>query len=116
MSMTVKEIADRLVELVNQGKNLQAEEELYAQDIASYEQDASRNAKGLENVMAKTRMAFESFEGGSITARPAMINNDSFLVLFDADATFKGGGAMKGVEYGFYKVKDGKITEEYFYF
>ncbi len=52
--MTTKEIAERLVELYNDGKSTQAEEELYAQDSISHEQDG-RTATGLEAIIEKTK-------------------------------------------------------------
>jgi hypothetical protein len=114
--MTTQEVADRLLALVNEGKNLQAEEELYAQDVMSFEQDG-RTEKGLENIMAKTKKAMEGFEefyGATNTL--LAVNQDTFLMLFEMDIKPKGGERMMAKEYGWYKVQDGKVTEEYFYF
>jgi len=113
--MTTEELVNRLVELVKEGKNLQAEEELYAQDILSVEQNGY-SATGLEAVMAKTKGAMdgiETFHGGGITE--VFIGKDNFLLTFELDVTHKGGSRVQMKEYGFYKVKDGKVTEEYFF-
>ncbi len=113
--MTTQELVDRLLELVKEGKNLQAEEELYAQDVVSYEQNG-HSAQGLENIMAKTKSAMdgiESMHGGGVTA--AYVGTDTFLLRFDMEVTPKGGERMTMSEYGFYKVKDGKVSEEYFF-
>lgn len=114
--MTTEEVANRLLDLVNEGKNLQAEEELYAQDVISYEQDG-RTERGLDKIMAKTKSAIESFEeffGG--TNKLVGVNQDSFIMSFEMDVKPKGGERTLMREYGWYKVEDGKISEEYFYF
>lgn len=113
--MATEEIVKRLIELVKEGKNVQAEEELYAQDVVSYEQDG-RAVSGLENVIAKTKESFSYFEemydGG---VEIAYVNQDAFLLVFNMDFKPKGGERTQMKEYGFYKVKDGKISEEYFF-
>lgn len=114
--MTTQEVANRLLDLVNEGKNLQAEEELYAQDVVSFEQDGSTE-RGLAKIMAKTKKAFASFDefyGGTNTL--IGVNQDSFIVSFEMDVKPKGGERTLMREYGWYKVEDGKISEEYFYF
>jgi len=113
--MTTEELVKRLVELVHEGKNLQAEEELYASDVLSVEQNGY-SATGLESIMAKTKSAIDGIEtlhGGGITE--VFIGKDNFLLTYEMDVTPKGGERMNMKEYGFYKVKDGKVTEEYFF-
>jgi hypothetical protein len=113
--MTTEEIVKRLVALVAEGKNLQAEEELYAQDVISVEQNGY-TVQGLEAVMAKTKSAHEGMEefyGGGITK--SYVGSDSFLLYFELDLKPKGGERTTMTEYGFYKVKDGKVSEEYFF-
>jgi hypothetical protein len=115
--MTTQEVAEQLLALVNEGKNLQAEEELYAQDVVSHEPDARGTVSGLENVMAKTRQAFESFEefyGATNTL--VGVNGDTFLMSFEMDLKPKGGERMTMKEFGLYRVADGKVVEEHFYF
>ena len=113
--MTTKEVADRIIELFNEGKALQAEQETYAQDVISHEQDG-RTETGLEAIMAKTKAAGEMFEEvHKAEATRAFINQDTFLLMFEMDVKFKGGERMQMTEYGFYRVKDGKVVEEYFY-
>jgi len=114
--MTTQEIADRLVELVNQGKNVDAEQELYAQDVISHEPDG-RTEQGLDKIIEKTKNAFAAVEemyGGG--AKKVFVNQDTFLVIFEMDVKYKGGERMQMTEYGFYRVADGKVVEEYFYF
>lgn len=112
---TTQEIADRLVELFNQGKAVEAEKELYADDVVSYEQDG-RIARGLEEVIAKTSEAFghiAEFRKGEITK--VLVNQHTFLAVYDVDFTLANGHIVSGIEYGYYKVANGKIVEESFY-
>ena len=115
--MSTQEIADRLVELYNDGKATQAEQELYANDAVSNEQDPTfEPTQGLEAIIAKTTMAGEMMETVHTNrAETVLVNHDSFLVIFDLDVEMKNGFKLSGKEYGFYKVKDGKVVEEYFY-
>lgn len=113
--MTTEELVKRLVELVQEGKNLQAEEELYAPDVLSVEQNG-HSVRGLEAIMAKTKGAIEGMQemhGGGVSE--AYVGEDNFLLVFDMDFTPKGGERMQMKEYGFYKVREGKVVEEYFY-
>lgn len=113
--MTTDELVKKLVKYINEGKNLQAEEELYAQDVVSYEQNGTM-AKGLEAVMEKTKgsMAnFEEFYGGGV--EQTYVAGNAFLLFFHLDFKPKGGERMQMKEYGFYKVADGKIIEEHFF-
>jgi hypothetical protein len=113
--MTTQEIVDQLVNYINTGKNLEAEQALYADSVVSYEQDGTM-ASGLEAVMAKTKGAmemFEAFHAGGVTK--AYVGSDSFILEFFMDVTPKGGERMQFTELGFYKLADGKVVEEYFY-
>ncbi len=113
--MNTQEIVKTLLEYINQGKNVEAEEALYADDVHSYEQNG-HSAHGKEAIIAKTKAARDNVEqmhGGGVTE--TFVGADSFLLKFEIDATWKGGSRMQMTEYGFYKVKDGKISEEYFF-
>jgi ketosteroid isomerase-like protein len=113
--MTTQEIVKKIVEYINAGKNVQAEEELYADDVLSVEQNGY-SAQGKAAIIEKTKGAmanFEEFFGGGVTK--AFVGKDHFLLEITMDVKPKGGERMKMTEYGFYKVKDGKISEEYFF-
>ena len=114
--MTTQEIADRLVELCKEGKNVQAEEELYAQNAQSFELDPKNNKQGLENIIAGTKAAFAGVKEVRKSETTLVgVNNDSFLVRFEMDIAYENGNEMKMDEYGFYKVENGKVSEEYFF-
>lgn len=113
--MTTEELVHKLLDYIKQGKNVQAEEELYAEDIISVEQDG-RIEKGKAAIIEKTKAAIagiETFHGGGVSQ--TFVGPDCFLLEFDMDVTPKGGERMQMKEFGFYKVKDGKVVEEYFF-
>jgi hypothetical protein len=113
--MNTQEFVNKLVGYINEGKNLQAEEELYADDVVSVEQNGYI-AKGKEAVMAKTKTAVEAVEqffGGGVSQ--TYVGVDSFILEFDMDVKRKGEERGNFRELGFYKLKDGKVSEEYFF-
>ena len=114
-SMTTQELVTKLTAFINAGQNVQAEEELYADNVVSYEQDGT-TAVGKAAVIAKTQAAFENIEtffGGGV--RQAFVGTDSFLLILSMDMQPKGGARMQLTEYGYYRVADGKIVEERFF-
>ena len=113
--MDTKEIVKKIVEYINAGKNVEAEEELYADDVLSVEQNGY-SAQGKDMIIEKTKAAganFEEFYGAKVTK--AFAGKDNFLLEITIDAKPKGAERMTMSEYGFYKIKDGKISEEYFF-
>lgn len=115
ITMTTEEVAKKIVQYIHEGKNLQAEEELYDKEVISHEQNGLV-VKGLEGVMAKTKSAMgniEEFFG--VNVAQTFVGADTFLLDIQMDMKPKGGERMQAKEYGFYKVKDGKVIEEYFY-
>jgi ketosteroid isomerase-like protein len=118
--MTTKQVADRLVELCRQGKIEDAQNELFAQDIVSTEPDDTmgpREIKGLEGVKKKGEMfnsMLENFYGATIS--DPVVAGNCFSIGWDMDAQMKGHPRMMMSEICVYKVKDGKITSEQFFF
>ena len=120
--MPIESIAQRLVELCREGKFEQAQEELYARDAVSIEPEglppgALGNAKGLPAIIEKGRQfqaAIEAVHGGSVS-EPVVAGN-WFSVALMFDATFKGRGRAKLEEICVYRVRDGKIVQEQFFY
>jgi hypothetical protein len=113
--MTTQELVQKLIDYVKEGRNVDFEKEYYGQDVLSMEQNGY-SAQGLEAVIAKTQAAgdmFEEFYSGGVET--AFVGQDNFLLVFHMDVKPKGGERMQMKEYGFYKVKDGKVSEEYFF-
>ncbi len=117
--MNTQEVANRLVSLCREGKNFQAIEELYADNIVSIEPDGSQApyTEGLDNVKAKEAGFFESVEEmHSSSVSDPIVSGDHFSCSMEMDLTFKGMGRMQMNEVAVYEVKDGKIVKENFFF
>jgi ketosteroid isomerase-like protein len=119
--MTTQEVADKLVELCSQGKFQEATETLYSPDVVSIEAGAppggSREAKGLAAVKAKGEWWTANHEVHSATAEGPLVAGSHFAVAFKLDVTFKPQAKrFKMEEVAVYKVADGKVVyEEFFY-
>ena len=117
--MTTQEVADRLYELLEQGKWKEVQEELFTEDVKSIEPPNSpglHSVEGIENVKKKGEM-FESMVEemhGGYTGKPIVAGNYIALAM-GMDATMKGTGRMKMDEIAIYEVKNGKIVKEEFH-
>lgn len=114
--MTTQQVAERLIELFNQGKAVEAEQELYAHDVTSHEQDERGIVEGKDNIIAKTKEAFaQATKVHKAEGTLLGVNNHSFLVRFDMDMELANGFRFQGEEFGFYELEDGKVKKEYFF-
>jgi hypothetical protein len=120
--MKIEPIANRLVELCRQGKFEQAQEELYASNAASLEPEglppcAPGDATGLAAIREKGRQfqaAIEAVHGVSVS-EPVVAGN-WFSVAMTLDVTYKGRGRTKLDEICLFRVRDGKIVREQFFY
>jgi hypothetical protein len=119
--MTTQEVANTLVKLCSQGKFPEAMEALYSTDIVSMEAGAppgqSREAKGLEAVKAKGEWWAANHDVHSAKVEGPLVAGPYFTVTFKMDITFKPQAKRFSMEeIAVYKVADGKIVyEEFFY-
>jgi ketosteroid isomerase-like protein len=119
--MTTQEVANKLVELCSQGKFDKATETLYSDDIVSMEAGAppgqSRESKGIAAIKAKGEWWVANHEVHSSTVEGPLVAGSHFAVTFKMDITFKPQSKRFTMEeIGVYKVADGKIVyEEFFY-
>jgi ketosteroid isomerase-like protein len=119
--MTTQEVADRLVELCTAGKFGEAAQTLHSEDIVSMEAGAppggSRESKGTAAVAAKGQWWAENHELHAIKVEGPLVAGPFFSVTFKLDVTFKPAGSRFDMEeIAVYKVVDGKIVyEEFFY-
>jgi ketosteroid isomerase-like protein len=117
--MNTQEVANRLIQLCREGKNLQAIDELYDENITSKEPKGTpmEFTEGKDAVKGKTvewENMVEELHSASISE--AQVTEDFFTVVMDMDVTYKGMGRMAMKEIAVYEVKDGKIVaEEFFY-
>ena len=117
--MTTQQVADRLVDLCRKGQILQAQEELYGDDIVCIEAPSSPfgTTKGKPAALAKGKMfaeAIEEHHGGSFS--DPLVNGRHFSVAMTLDATMKGRGRQMLEEVCLYEVKDGKVVYEQFFY
>ena len=122
--MSAREIGEKLVAYCKQGKNLDAIDELYADDIVSIEAAASpeadmpREMKGKEAIIGKNKWWSENNEvhSGEVNG-PFPHGDDKFAVQFRYDVTFKPASQrMQMNEIAVYELKDGKIAREEFFY
>lgn len=118
--MTTEAIANRLIELCNQGDFESAQKELFAEDAVSIEPYATpafeKETKGLDAILEKGKKWTEMVEEShGIKISNPLIGTNSFAVTMIMDVTMKGQGRMSMTELCVYNVKDGKIVSEQFF-
>ncbi|MBC7841462.1 MAG: nuclear transport factor 2 family protein [Gemmatimonadaceae bacterium] len=96
-------------------------ETLYSPDIVSIEAGApegqSREAHGLEAVLAKGQWWSDNHEVHSAVINGPFPHDDRFIVHMKYDVTFKPTGKRFPMEEGaHYTVRDGKIVKEEFFY
>jgi len=119
--MSTMDIAKQLVELCRQGKNMEAVNTLFSDEIVSVEAGAppgmEREARGIAAVRAKSEwwLANHEIHSGAVTG--PWPHDDRFVVGFQYDVTNKPSGQrMKLDEVGLYYVRGGKIVREEFFY
>lgn len=118
--MTTQEVANKLVAYMRQGKMLDAQVELYADDIVCIEPEggmAPHITKGKAAVAEKGKQFASMIEErhGSSCSDP-VVGGNFFSLSMMLDATMKGMGRMQLDEICVYEVKNGKIVFEQFFF
>lgn len=119
-TMTTQEVANRMNELFKQNKWMEVQEELYADDVMSIEPEG---APGLRTVQGKAALKekaqqfqdmIEEMHGGWCS--DVLVGGDYLTCTMGMDVTMKGMGRIKMEEVCVYKVKDGKVVSEQFFF
>jgi hypothetical protein len=119
--MNTMDIANKLVSLCRQGKNAEARDSLYSEDIVSVEAGAppggQRESNGIAAVKAKSEWWVANHEVHSANITGPWPHDDRFIVGFQYDVTHKPSGKrLKLDEVGLFWVRGGKVVrEEYFY-
>ncbi len=118
-TMTTQEVADRLIELCRKGQVLEAQQELFADDVKSHEPAHSPTppAIGKEAVLAKGKhFASMIEERHSGAFEDPIVGGNHFSFVCKLDATLKGMGRVVWNEICVYEVKDGKVVSEQFFY
>ncbi len=118
--MTTQEVANRFHELSQMGQWDKIQEELFAENAVSIEPEHSpglKTVEGMDAIREKGRQFAESVEEmhGGYSGQPIVAGNH-FSLAMGLDCTFKGMGRMKMDEIAVYKVEDGKIVKEQFFY
>ena len=119
--MNTTDIANKLVELCREGKNMDALATLYSNDAVSVEAMAmpgmNQEAKGLPAIKAKGEWWMANHEVHSASITGPWPHGDRFIVGFQYDVTNKPSGSrMQMDEAALFTVKDGKIVREEFFY
>ena len=119
--MTTLEIGRQLAELCRQGKNLDALNTLFAEELLSVEAGAppgmEREARGLDAVKAKATWWIQNHEVHSASVTGPWPHDDKFILGFNYDVTNKPSGQRMQIdEMALYYVSNGKIVREEFFY
>ncbi len=118
--MTTKEVADKLVNMCREGKVEEAKLELFTEDTLSIEPTEGllpKETKGLKAIQKKVELFIsmvEQFYGDTIT--DPVVAGDYFSVGWLSDIKMKGQERQAMNEICLYKVKDGKLVSEQFFY
>ncbi len=118
--MNTQEIAQKLCEHCQNHTEMQALEELYAEDAVSTEPMAPEGmdpvSNGRDAIKAKHEWWGNNFEVHGGDMEGPFINGDKFSLIFEIDATDKNSGQRwKSKEVALYEVENGKIARESFF-
>jgi ketosteroid isomerase-like protein len=116
--MDIRELAEDFAELCAEGRSKEAAEKYWADDIATYEAAPGDYSEthGREEALAKARWWFENHEVHEMEVEGPWVNGSQFMLYWEIEVTPRGGERMEMEELVLYKVKDGRIIEErYFY-
>lgn len=114
-------IAQELVALCREGRNLEAVNQLYSPRIVSLESSGSPDMPaemtGIDAIRGKHEWWDANNEIHSVQVNGPFVGENQFAVQFSFDATFKPTGQRQSLtEMALYTVKDGKIVREEFYY
>lgn len=114
-------VAQELVTLCREGRNLDAVNRLYSPRIVSIESSGTpempAEMSGIEAIRAKHEWWDANNEVHSAQVNGPFLGEDQFAVQFTWDATFKPTGQRSTMsEMALYTVKDGKIVREEFFY
>ena len=118
--MTTKEVADQLVKMCREGKVEEAKQEFFTEDTLSIEPAEGilpKETQGLKAIQQKAELFIsmvENFYNDTIT--DPFVAGNYFSVGWITDIQMKGQQRQTMSEICLYKVKDGKIVSEQFFY
>lgn len=118
--MTPQEVANRMNDLFKENKWMEVQDELYADDVVSIEPEGApglRTVQGKQALKEKAKQfqdMIEEMHGGWCSE--VLVGGDYLTCAMGMECTMKGMGRVKMEEVCVYKVKDGKVVSEQFFF
>jgi ketosteroid isomerase-like protein len=114
-------VAQELVSLCRDRRNLDAINKLYSPNIVSVEPIGDENMPaemtGIDAIRQKNDWWFENNELHATEVNGPFIGDDQFAVQYTFDTTFKPTGQRQRMtEMALYRVEDGKIVHEQFFY
>lgn len=117
--MTNNEIANKLVEYCRKGQYKECYEELYSPACVSIESPGSQwpDANGMAEMATKGQKWNETVEAvhSSEISEP-LVAGDWFSISMKSDITYKGAPRTNFDEIALYKIENGKIVSEQFFY
>jgi hypothetical protein len=119
--MSIEAIAKDLANLCRQGKNFEAIDKYYSDVVVSIESVGNEEMpavmKGKKAVRGKNEWWVANNEVHSASVSEPMIGDTQFALHLEYDVTYKPAGQrMKMTEVALYTVKNGKISQEQFFY
>ncbi|MGO1073419.1 SnoaL-like domain-containing protein [Lysobacter sp. CA199] len=120
--MDIQQIADRYVALCREGKHKQITDELYADDAVSveaagFDTGPLGNVTGADAIREKGRVFQDDIaELHDSWCSDAVVGGNWFTLAMGIDATYKSRGRMAVAEVAVYRVENGKIVHEQFFY
>jgi ketosteroid isomerase-like protein len=119
-TMNAQEVANRLVQLCREGKDIDAINELYNDNIVSIEPESSPmpgKTIGKEAVLESVNNWYNSVEQlHSAHVSNPIVSGNFFACTMSFDITFKEQGRVTMDELCVYEVKDGRIAISQFFY
>jgi ketosteroid isomerase-like protein len=116
--MDIRELAQDFARLIAEGRDREAAETYWAEDVVSREAMDGPMAvtRGRAAIFAKHDWWAQNHEVHGTEVSGPFVNGDQFALRFGLDVTPKGGERVRMDEVGLYTVRDGRIVEERFFY
>jgi hypothetical protein len=116
--MDVREIAADYAALVAAGQMDQAAQKYWSEDIVTREAmpGAAAETHGKAHAVEKAEGWYANHEIHGFRSEGPFVNGDTFLILMEMDVTPKQGERMQIREVVGYRVAEGKVVEERYYY
>jgi hypothetical protein len=114
--MKTQQVAEAVTRLIREGKNKQAKDTFYSDNIVSIEGNGDR-LEGIEAIRQKSMdWTAQVLEVHVASVSEALIAADHFALHITMDISYKNGYRTVMDEIAVYEVSDGKIVFEQYFF